>query len=245
MERKAPPWNDWIALVGVLLVAIAAVRSFLWSRREVVAISGSGDPLRQLLEADVPGTGKKPISPGVKVKRETLPSIDDRVGRIRELMRKYAEHPVIIEQTTKILSRKCGDRWCIPEKNWDAEAVALFAWVRRHVRYRREPGSRDTFSAPDRTLMTGGGDCDDYVLTLGSMLMASGAVVKLRVVAADGSKDYNHIYLLVDPAADGKKWVPMDASVDAKPGWEVEGAVESARTGRPSQRVNRVRDYSV
>lgn len=100
--------------------------------------------------------------------------------------------------------------------------------------------------------------CDDYVIVLGSMLMAVGHPVRLRVIATrrdDGTPDekapWSHIYLLTPTTFDNPnaKWVPMwvsvDGSMDKPLGWEAPGAADVAKSGKPAGIVARVRDYSL
>lgn len=95
--------------------------------------------------------------------------------------------------------------------------------------------------------------CDDYVIVLGSMLMAVGHPVRMRVVAtrrdgmADATAPWSHIYLLTPTTFDNPKakWISVDASMDKPLGWEAPGAREVAASGKPSGIIARVRDYSV
>lgn len=76
--------------------------------------------------------------------------------------------------------------------------------------------------------------CDDYVITLGSMLQSIGYPVKLRVIQTPGAPDWSHIYLLVGVPPDNPRWVPLDASVNEPPGWEA-----------PPSQIRKKRDYWV
>lgn len=99
--------------------------------------------------------------------------------------------------------------------------------------------------------------CDDYVIVLGSMLMAVGHPVRLRVIATrrddtpDDKAPWSHIYLLTPTTFDNPnaKWVPMwvsvDGSMDKPLGWEAPGAADVAKSGKPAGIVARVRDYSL
>lgn len=99
--------------------------------------------------------------------------------------------------------------------------------------------------------------CDDYVITLGSMLMAVGHPVRLRVIATrvngveDAKAPWSHIYLLTPTTFDNPKakwaamWVSVDGSMDKPFGWEAPGAAQVAKTGKPAGIVARVRDYTL
>lgn len=183
--------------------------------------------------------------PPASVKEMDLDPIEDRVEVIANLIRKYSRLPQIRELAISIIARKCGDRWCVPEKHWQKEIKEIFDFVRANVRYVRDHPDVDQFSGPDRTLMQGGGDCDDASLVLGSLLMAVGHRVKLRVVQADNAPTWNHIYVLANVDGASKAWTPLDASVNAQAGWEVPGAAQCAKSKKPSGRVQKVKDFDV
>jgi len=96
-------------------------------------------------------------------------------------------------------------------------------------------------------------NCDDFVVTLGSMLMSVGHPVRMRVVATrkegtpDSKAPWSHIYLLTPTTFDNPnaKWLSVDGSMDKPLGWEAPGAREVAATGKPSGIIARVRDYSL
>lgn len=203
-----------------------------------------------------------------QLKQYDVSDIDTRVGLIGELIRKGSLSPDLRERTVEILSLKCdvlgrvqpnGPQWCVKEKDCLGEVKALFEAIRNPrskyaVRYTRDAMLADVFTAPERTLLKShGGDCDDYVITLGSMLMAVGHPVRMRVVASrrDGVPDkdapWSHIYLLTPTTFDNPKakWISVDASMNKPLGWEAPGASEVAATGKPSGIIARVRDYSI
>ena len=95
--------------------------------------------------------------------------------------------------------------------------------------------------------------CDDYVITMGAMLMGVGHPVRMRIVATkvpgvdDSKAPWSHIYLLTPTTFDNPnaKWISVDGSMDRPLGWEAPGAAEVARTGKPSGIIARVRDYTL
>jgi hypothetical protein len=212
---------------------------------------------------------KKPIGKP-KTKNYDVGDLDERVALIGDLIRKGSLNSDIREKAVEIVSQKCdmlgrvqpnkkGAKWCYPEKDCMAEVQAIFDALRDPkskyaVRYVRDAVLADVFTAPERTLLkTNGGDCDDYAITAGSMLMALGHPVRLRIIAtrrsgiADADAPWSHIYLLTptkfdDPDA---KWISFDASMNKPLGWEAPGAREVASNGKGSGIVARVKDYTV
>jgi len=224
--------------------------------------------------AGVGGLGKLDASPGTrgvrKDGRSPTPAlgkptaqhhqvwnIDKRVELIRKLIVKGHLNPVLHEKTVEILSQKCGKKYCVPEKDCEAEVKWLFNAIRNpsskySVRYTRDMLLADTFTQAERTLLqTKGGDCDDYTILLGAMLMSVGHPVRVRVVAAKNEANNNawsHVYLITmrrfdDPSAG---WMAVDCSVAGKTaGWEAPGAAESALSGKPAGMIHKVKDFPV
>jgi transglutaminase-like putative cysteine protease len=166
-------------------------------------------------------------------------TIDQRVKRVIEMINKGKQDPRVRAVAVKIVSRLCGDKHCIKERDYYGEVKAIFDWVRKYIRYVHDINGIDTFQHPARTLEFGGGDCDDYTILLASLYQSIGYPVRIRVVAAvrpevyknmtpsqKSKVDYNHIYLLVGipphKLPDSQKdWIPVDASVNKPFGWEV------------------------
>lgn len=183
-------------------------------------------------------------------------SLDERVALIRERVRAGGLNPDVHLRAAKVLSRKCQKNgkvhYCTPEKDWIAEQKTLFNAMRDPAgelsyRYVRDMLRADTNKGAHLAAEVPGGDCDDSVIVLGSMLESVGHPVKLRVVQTDDEADFNHIYLLAGSPADGvpTHWLPLDPTVDEPPGWQVPGADTVARTGRPSGRVKALKDFDI
>lgn len=172
------------------------------------------------------------------IERLNLVAIEKRVAIITDMIAYWGMHPTWQRLASYILSQRCkppnadDGGWCIPEQDYIKEAEALFNFVRRNVRYQRDPATIDTFSHPDRILSMGSGDCDDGCILLGTLLRASGVLyVKARVIAEKGAGDWTHIYLVANPTgrlqgtpgadqaklAAGSLWVPMHNGKSIKP----------------------------
>lgn len=203
-----------------------------------------------------------------KLKQYDVSDIDTRAGLIGELIRKGSLNPDLREKTVEILSMKCdsmgrvdpnGGRYCVKEKGCLEEVQAIFDAIRNpkskySVRYTRDALLADVFTAPERTLLKShGGDCDDYVITMGSMLMGVGHPVRMRIVATrqpgvdDSKAPWSHIYLLTPTTWDNPnaEWISVDGSMDKPLRWEAPGAREVAKTGKAAGIIARVRDYTL
>ena len=119
-----------------------------------------------------------------------------------------------VRQCAISIFRACGAR----AKDRRAEAAGLFHWVRRHIRYTRDPVRLETLHTPRRLLVVRAGDCDDMTILLGSMLLATGHPVRLALVGfrSDRPHAYSHIYpeVLI-----GRRWVALDATTPFPMGW--------------------------
>lgn len=194
-----------------------------------------------------------------------LGPIGSRVGVLRELVRRYsgadagamrdpkhvAQVGALTEAVREVVAQRCKPAneekgeggWCTPEKDWKAEVKALYNWYRANVRYTRDPLFVDTFSAPDRTLGTKAGDCDDGAVVLGTLLTLIGCNIRFRVIQTKDAQTWSHIYLMVDVDGNGKQWLPLDVTMPHGFPWQAPGAAECARNGRPAGIVTRVRDF--
>jgi hypothetical protein len=196
-------------------------------------------------------------------------NIDERVDLIIKLIRDGAADPVIGEKAKILLSQKCdgvgrrvakgqehtrtGVKFCVPEKDCLAEVRAIFNAVRNPqsqyaIRYVRDSLIGDVFTAARRTLLrVNGGDCDDYVVTIGALLMSIGHPVYVCVITTTDRQTWNHVYLLTPSKFDDPNapLVALDASVDKPMGWEAPGAAENRASGKVAGIVKRSKVYPV
>lgn len=112
-----------------------------------------------------------------------------------------------------------------------SQAGAIWKWIRDRVRFRTdEETARPLAADPENTevlipphhllrMPAPAGDCDDFSMLAGAMLMAVGIPCSFRTVAADPSSDrYSHVYVIAH-TAEGR--LPLDCSHGRFPGWEV------------------------
>jgi transglutaminase-like putative cysteine protease len=167
----------------------------------------------------------------LRFKEFRVRTIQDRVALVHQQMIQGTRDPKIYALAREVLTRKCGDDWCVPEKDAKKEAEALFYEVQKRVRYTWDPTDYDAFQTPEKTLALRAGDCDDAVSLLGALLRSVGHKVRTRVVQTKGQTTWNHIYLLVNING---QWMPLDTTVKQPPGWEV-----------PPELVVRKQDFDV
>jgi transglutaminase-like putative cysteine protease len=101
----------------------------------------------------------------------------------------------------------------LPEKAWEAQARAIFYFVRDRIRYVLDPVGIETISSPDETLKVRHGDCDDKSVLAASLLLAIGHPARFLAVAFDGGP-FSHV-LVETPI--GTEWWPMELTDRSMP----------------------------
>lgn len=149
---------------------------------------------------------------------EVAESIDDRIDMIFEEIDNGKRDPIIRQLVSEILRG-------VTEKDYENELGAIFAWVRKNIRYTRDPHNVELFQKPSRIVEMGIADCDDLSILIGAMVQSIGYPVRLRVIGVQ-SADPEHIYPVagVPPSENEKEnleWVAMDASVNEPMGWQL------------------------
>lgn len=158
-------------------------------------------------------------------------SLEDRIEHLRKRVDADKRDPRIYAFVRNATSKKCGNRWCINEKDNLSEAKAIFAAIRQNVRYTSDIAGVDTYQNPTRTLALRSGDCDDYSTLTCASLLSAGIPCRFKVIRTRGANDWNHIYAQAGfPRQNPKRWVSMDASVPKPFGWEAPATmVEASR----------------
>lgn len=215
------------------------------------AFARGGHPLPTAVEQNEYTKLSPTLQRPAKGKLEQVRSLEGRIKRINGQIKLGSTDPAVRKLALEIVAaRKPDGSYAVAEKDWEGEARAIFGWVRANMRYTRDSAFADTYVNPARTLfdkkphVAAAGDCDDYCITMGSLLASIGHSPTLRVVAAkSGAGDkpgWNHIYLKNCLPAGGAiagaggKCVPMDASIDKPYGWEV-----------PRNRIHKMKDFPV
>ncbi len=106
-----------------------------------------------------------------------------------------------------------------PEYDHEAEVRSLWSWVRRNIRYIRDPHSFEWLQSPVVTVLWRSGDCDCQTILLSSMLMSIGYPVRLVIVgnkAPEGKPPkFHHVYLSAQFRRNGElAWTDLDPTVD-------------------------------
>ncbi len=202
----------------------------------VAGISSLRNALKKGKRRSVGGIGRLQLTGETKssngqagAKIYKVSTIDERLAGVAKQMMVSVRDPRLRQLAVSIVSKRSrshnestGDGgWAIAERDYWGEVKALFNWMRANVRYIRDTATIDTFATAMRTIEVRGGDCDDYTIALGAMLMSIGYSVRMKTIQTKDSDDWNHIYLQVGlPPGKATKWKTLDASVSQPAGWE-------------------------
>jgi transglutaminase-like putative cysteine protease len=123
--------------------------------------------------------------------------------RMRGAVLEAKKHPAIRAQAVAIVQPT-------PAKNWRAEAAAVQAWVRRHIRYVRDVRDVETLQAPDYTLRVRAGDCDDHAMLTAALLESIGHPTRF-VAIGRAPRRYSHVFA---ETLVGDRWIPLETTID-------------------------------
>ena len=126
---------------------------------------------------------------------------------MREMVNRCRVNPQIRQAATTVAFLQ-------PEKDYAAEAEAIFNEVRDGIRYMRDVNGVETLQEPQITLASKLGDCDDQTVLLAAMLESIGIPTRF-VVAGYSGPHFEHVYL----QAWLGQWVDMDATEPHPMGW--------------------------
>ena len=157
-------------------------------------------------------------------------TLDDRISWMLFEIEEGKRDPRIRQIAGEILGRQNNDgSWVVPERDWESEIRAVYDYIRKNVRFTRDPFDIELFQKPRRSLETKIADCDDLTILACSILQAIGYPVIIRVIGIN-SRQFSHVYLLVAyPPHAPEKIIPFDASRGEGLGWELKEGVTVKR----------------
>ena len=110
-----------------------------------------------------------------------------------------------------------------PSQAFRDEVRALFSFVRDDIRYLGDVNEVETIQAPDVTLATGQGDCDDKAALLAALLQSIGYKTQFVAVGFSEPGVFEHVFVRV---LLGNQMISLDPTVEG-------GACAPAYTGEP------------
>lgn len=137
------------------------------------------------------------INGNVAIERTRLPehpeqAVDQTVKRMAEIAYgEYGSRSPKIRAAAIDIVRAAH----VPEKDYYGEIVAVHEWIKKNIRYVRDPVNQETLSHPEETLFNSqAGDCDDMVVLESALLGAIG-IKSHPVVVGMQPGMYSHVYL--------------------------------------------------
>ena len=106
----------------------------------------------------------------------------------------------------------------VPPKDSLGEVVALFEFVRDHIRYTGDVLDTETLTTPDKTLALRAGDCDDKSVLLATLLESVGFNTRFILAGYSTPDMFEHVYVSV-MLSDGSL-IALDPSEDRGAGFE-------------------------
>lgn len=104
----------------------------------------------------------------------------------------------------------------VRQRDYLSEYAAILNWVRKNIRYTRDPRTIEQVSAPISTVQRKTGDCDDMATLLAALVLSVGGQVRFCAGAfaqspmgADGKKMPSHVWAeAFDPGSN--QWIVLD-----------------------------------
>jgi hypothetical protein len=95
-----------------------------------------------------------------------------------------------------------------------SEAHAVYTWVQGHIRFTKDPVTKEKLYPPQELLKIRAGDCDDISMLMAALLIAIGYPARLITLAANPASpnDFSHVYVEGEIPPGSGWWVPMDAA---------------------------------
>lgn len=157
----------------------------------------------------------------LRLRTAKVRTLDDRIRILKRLVEQGKRDPEVYAFARQAVAQRCGDRWCVDEKDTLGELKALFDAIRSRVRYTSDIAGIDSYQTPGKTLRMGSGDCDDASSLSAAAALSIGIPARFKVIRTKDARDWNHIYVEMGvPRGNPKRWVPFDASVPKPMGWE-------------------------
>ena len=158
-------------------------------------------------------------APQIEIERspDGFPHAAATVKKMGQLIREFSSKYDIRHLATEITKD-------IPSKSATKELYALYQWVRRNIRYRKDPRFLEWLQTPTRILKEGAGDCDCIATLIGALAESLGHPTRIITV---GETKTTPRHVAVE-AWDGKRWVMLDPVLE---GSGDTGSIEPGKFG--------------
>lgn len=149
----------------------------------------------------VPGLGyKAPLANGEAGTAQTI-------AMMRRLVDQALDDPAIIRRAIEIVRG-------VPAFDDVGEVRAIFEWVHSHIRYTKDPLTKEKLYPPAELLKIRAGDCDDVTNLICVFALALGYPCRYVTIStqADNPAEFTHIYASVEAPPGSGNWIALDAA---------------------------------
>ena len=109
----------------------------------------------------------------------------EAMNRLRQT---YSAHPHIRQIAAELVRG-------LPDRDYGAQADALYRYVRDNIRYIHDIDNVETIQTPLETLRVMGGDCDCQVVLLSALASSIGMVHRFAMISDGSDGTWTHIYV--------------------------------------------------
>jgi len=141
------------------------------------------------------------------------------VNRMYAFLKKDAGHPYLVKLARQII-QEAG----VAERDYEAEARALFTWIKANIKFVRNPYGMEQVQSAFKTLEYGVGDCGEQSVLAAVLLNALGHPVRF-VTIKHGGPEFVHVYTEV--MLPDSNWTAFDTAVHGSYlGWRANGSAQ-------------------
>lgn len=148
-----------------------------------------------------PGLGyRAPLADGEKGTAQTI-------ALMRHLVNDALNDSTFVNKAIEIVRS-------VPAFDELGEVHALYDWVKRNIRYTKDPVTKEKLYPPRELLKIRAGDCDDISMLLAAFLLAIGTPARWITVSVnfDNPQEFSHIYPEAEVPTGSSQWIALDAA---------------------------------
>ena len=98
----------------------------------------------------------------------------------------------------------------VKQFDFEGERRAIYAWIRKNIRFFRDIDGKETLRSSRETLATRGGDCDDYTILTCALLKTIGQRVRIVTISSHGQAPEVFSHVFPEVRNERGRWIPMD-----------------------------------
>lgn len=129
------------------------------------------------------------------------------IAVMRRLVDQALEDPAIVTKAIEIVRG-------VPPFDEMGEVRAVYDWVRRNIRYTKDPVTKEKLYPPAELLKIRAGDCDDISSLINVFATALGYPSRWVTIStqADNPSEFTHVYSEVEVPPGSGNWIALDAA---------------------------------